>query len=139
MVRERDIRVRRTSGRVVSEGMGRGRTESQERRERVSQRAATMIPPVGGYGSVSAVGRVRWAGADGLLCSCRRGVSFSGWMNSLARSLMAAVLRSNWMNLRPVGFTSSLLRIVSMMMLGVRCQDSEVVRVSACRKIGVLV
>jgi len=51
VVRERDTRVRRTRGRVANEGMGR-RTYSQER---VSQRAATMIPPVGGYRFVSAV------------------------------------------------------------------------------------
>lgn len=75
MVRERDIRVRKTSGRVVSEGMGRGRTESQERRERVSQRAATMIPPVGGYGSVSAVGRVRCAGVVTDSCALVEGGS----------------------------------------------------------------
>jgi hypothetical protein len=54
VVRERDTRVRRTRGRVANEGMGR-RTYSQERRLMVSQRAATMIPPVGGYRFVSAV------------------------------------------------------------------------------------
>lgn len=123
VVRERDARARTTMGRVVSEGMGRGRTDSNERD---SQRAATMIPPVDGYRYVSAVREGKVLGSDGLLCSCRRGVSFSGLRNSAVRSVMS-VSRSNWVNLPGVGLASvagfgSMVGFVSMMMLGVRCR-----------------
>lgn len=73
-------------------------------------------------------------GGDGLLCSSRRAVSFSGLRYSVALSMMAPVLRSNWMYLPRVDCASAVAMVgfVSTMMLGVRCW-----KLSAFREVGI--
>ena len=93
-----------------------------------------MNPPVGSYILLVRCERVRCVGGDGLLCSSRRAVSFSGLRYSVALSMMAPVLRSNWMYLPKVGCASAVAVVgfVSTMMLGVRCW-----KLSAFREVGI--
>jgi hypothetical protein len=71
-------------------------------------------------------------GVDGLLCASSRAVSFSGLRYSVAVSMMAPVLRPNWMYLPRVGWASAsaaavaMVGFVSTMMRGVRCEVLEV-------------
>jgi len=61
-------------------------------------------------------------------------VSFSGLRYSVALSMMAPVLRSNWMYLPKVGCVSAVAMVgfVSMMMLGMSCW-----KISAFREVGI--